>query len=95
MSPDQELRVREAEEWPAQGRVDRELVVGPLDGAQRVAHGLDLLALVVRAPAHQHVRQAPRLERAHHRTRDVGAEALEAAKQQADVPGLDRHEARL
>ena len=53
----------------------RELVVGPLDGAQRGAQRHHLLALVKRAAADQHVRHAARLERAHVRAGDVVAEA--------------------
>ena len=57
--------VGEREERAAQRRVDRELVVGPLDRGERVAHRLHLLALVKRSAADEHVRDAPRLERAH------------------------------
>ena len=51
----------------------------------------DLFALVERAAADEHVRDAARLERAHVRPRHVAPEALEAPEQQADVARRDRH----
>ena len=66
--------VGEREERTAQRREHRELVVGPLDRGERVAQRDHLLALVERAAADQHVRDAARLERAHVGPRHVVAE---------------------
>ena len=55
--------VGEREERAAQRGIDRQLVVGPLDGAERHAQRVDLLALVERLAADEQVRHAARLER--------------------------------
>ena len=81
--------VAEREERAAQRAVDRELVVRPLDRGERGAQALDLLALVERLAADQHVRDAARLERLDVRLRDVGAALREAPEQQAHVPRRD------
>ncbi len=82
--PDREQRALERGE-------DGELVVGPLDGGQRGAHRLDLLALVERATADEKMTDSPRLERLHVRPGDVaGEEAVEASEQEADVSGGHR-----
>ena len=87
--PLEQLFIADGEEWTAQRRKDRQLVVRPLDGGQRGANRLDFLALVERSPADEHVRDPARLERLDVGTRDVGLPAHEAAKQQADVLGRD------
>ena len=87
----EERVVRQREEGPAQRREDGELVVGPLDGRERVPHGADLLALVERAAADEDVGDAPRLERAHVGAGEVVAEALEALEEEAHVARVDGH----
>ena len=94
VAPGQQRTVVEREERAAQRGEHRQLVVGPLDGSERVAERLDLLALVERAAADQHVGQVARLERAHVRPRDVVAQRSEAAEQQADVRGSPRERCR-
>ena len=79
------------EERPAQRRIHVQRVLGPLDRSQRRAERLQLLAVVERSSAHEQVRHAPRLERVHVGARDVAPHIDEAAEQDADVPGLDRH----
>ena len=51
--------VGEREESAAQRGIDRQLVVGPLDGAERHAQRVDLLALVEAAAADEQVRHLP------------------------------------
>src|SRR5262245_26750373 len=77
--------VAHREQWPAQGAIDGQLVIRPLDGGERGAQTLDLLPLMERLAADQHVRDAPRLERLDIRLGDVGAPLRDAAKEQADV----------
>jgi hypothetical protein len=69
----------------------RELVVGPLDGGERIPERQDLLAGVEGAAAHHHVRDAPPLQGPHVGTGQVAAEAGEAAEEQADVARLQRN----
>ena len=89
--PESEERlVAEREERPAQRRKDPELVVGPFDRGEGVAQRDDLLAIVERAPAHEHVRDAPRLQRADVGPRDVRAEIAEPAEEDGDVARPDR-----
>ena len=57
----QELLVPDGEERPAQRCEDGQLVVRPLDGGQRGAQRLHLLAVVERASAHQQMTDAARL----------------------------------
>ncbi len=85
----EERVVRQREEGAPQRRVQAELVVGPLDGGERVPHGLHLLAVVEGAASDEHVRDAPRLERAHVAAGEVVPEALEALEEQADVARVD------
>ena len=73
----------------AQHGKDAQLVVGPLDGAQRGAQRPDLFAPVERFRPDQQVRDAARLQRAHILLRQVGAEIREAAEENADVLRLD------
>ncbi len=89
MRPLEQLLVADREERAAQRRKHRQLVVGPLDRRERGAQRLDLLALVERAAADEHVRDAARLERLDVGARDVGLPAHEAPEEQADVLGRD------
>ena len=86
----QQRAVVEREQRAAQRGEDRQLVVGPLDRAERVAQRLDLLALVERSALDQDVRDMTRLQRAHVGARDVAAISAEAPKEHADVARLDR-----
>ena len=85
--PDREQRA-------PQRRIHVQRIVGPLDGRERRAQRLDLLAIVERPAADEQVRDVARLERVHVRPRDVVGELDEAAEEDADVPRLDRHELR-
>ncbi len=87
--PLEQLFVADREERSAQRRKHRQLIVGPLDRGERGAHRLDLFALVERAAADEHVRDAARLERLDVGPRDVGLPADEPPEQQADVLGRD------
>ena len=83
--PLEQLLVPNRKERSTQRRKHRQLIVRPLDRGERGAQGLDLFALVERAPADQDVRDAARLERLDVGARDVGLPADEAPEQQADV----------
>ena len=87
--PLQQLLVADREQRAPQRREHRQLVVRPLDRGQRRADRLDLLAIVERLAADQHVMHAARLERADVGLRHVLAEAEEAPEQDADVARLD------
>ena len=71
MHPLEQRLVADREQRPAQRREHRQLVVRPLDRGERGADRLDLLAIVKRAAADQHVRDAARLERLDVRPRHV------------------------
>src|SRR2546427_11141108 len=86
-----QLLVADGEERTLERRVHGELVVGPLDGRERRAQALDLLAQVERAAADQQMRNPARLERLDIGARDVVAERREAPEEQADVARRDRH----
>ena len=86
--------VVDREERAAQRREHRQLVVGPLDGRERAADRLHLLAFVKRLAADEQVRDTARFERVHVRTRHVLAEVKEPAKQDGHVPRLDGHRHR-
>ena len=83
--------VGHGEERAAHGREHRQLVVGPLDGGERGAHGLDLLARVEGLAADEQVRDAVRLERLDVVARHVAAPAVEAAEEDADVARGEGH----
>ena len=87
--PLEQLFVANREERSAQRRKHRQLIVRPLDRGEGGANRLDFFALVERAPADEHVRDAARLERLDVGPRDVGLPAHEAAEQEADVLGRD------
>ena len=61
--PFEQFFVADCEEWAAQRRKHRQLIVRPLDGRQRGAQRLDFFALVEGASANEHVRNAARFER--------------------------------
>ncbi len=83
--------VGEREERPAQRGVNAELVVGPLDRGERAEHGLHLLAIVKAPPAHEHVRDAPRLQRPHVGAGEVVPVALKTLEKKANMPRLQGH----
>ena len=83
--------VGEGEEAAAQRRIHRQLIVWPLDGAERDAQRIDLLALVKAAAAHQQVWHLPSLQGVDVGTRDVGAPAGEPTEQDRHVSRLHRH----
>ena len=85
----EERVVAEREERTAQRGKDPEFVIRPFDGGEGIAQRDDLLAIVERATADQHVRNAPRLERADVGPGDVGREVAESAKEDADVARPD------
>ena len=85
--PFEQLFVADREEWAAQRRKHRQLIVGPLDGRQRGAQRLDFFALVEGATANEHVRNAARFEGLDVGPRDVGLPADEAPEEQTDVFG--------
>ena len=90
--------VADREQRSSQRPEHRQLIVRPLEGGERRAHRLDLLALVERLAADEQMRDAARFERLHVRPRDVllpvaGSAVdprVEAPEQQADVSGIDR-----
>ncbi len=82
--------VAEREERTAQRREHREIVLGSLDRGERVADRLDLLALVERAAADQHVRQLARFQGSDVEPGHVAPVGTEAAEEDADVARLDR-----
>src|SRR5204862_6962241 len=86
--PLEQLLVADGKQRAAQRGKHRQLVVRPLDRRERRADRLDLLAVVERLAADEHVRHAARLECAHVRLGDVLAEAAAAAEQDADVAAL-------
>ena len=59
--------VAEGEQRTAEGRKHPELVIRPFDRDKRIAQRDDLLAVVERAAADQHVGNAPRLQTRAHR----------------------------
>ena len=65
IAPGEQRAVVEGEERAAQRGEQRQLVLGPLDGEEHVAQGLDLLAGVERAAPDQHVPQVAGLEGAY------------------------------
>ena len=86
----EQLFVADREQRPAQRREYRQLIVRPLDGGQRRAQRLDLLTIVERLAADEEMGDSTRFERFHVRPGDVFAVADKPAKQQADVPRLER-----
>ena len=88
----EQLLIADREQRTPQRRKHRQLVVGPLDGRQRGAQGLDLCAIVKRPAADQQMGNAARFEGLDVGPRHVLLETDEAAEQQADMPRLDRHE---
>jgi len=82
--------VGHGEERAADRSEHRQLVVWPLDGGERGAHRLDLLACVEALAADEQVRHPARLERADVVARDVAPPAVEAPEQDADMAGGDR-----
>ena len=89
VGPVEQVLVCDREERAAQRREHRQLVVRPLDRGERRADRFDLFALVERASADEHVRDAARLERLDVGPGDIGLPADEAAEEQADVLGRD------
>ena len=87
--PLEQLLIPNREERSTQRRKHRQLIVRPLDRGKGGANGLDFLALMERAPADEHVRDAARLERLDVRARDVGLPAHETPEQETDVLGRD------
>ena len=83
----EQLLLADGEQRAVQRGIDRQLVLGPLDGGERGADGIDFLALVEGLAADQQVRNAARFERLDVLARDVLAEVQEAPEQQADVAG--------
>ena len=81
--------VEHREEAAAQHGEDAELIVRPLDGAQRGAQRAHFLAAVEALRAHQQMRDAARFQAAHVFLRQVGAEIGEAAEENADVLRAD------
>ncbi len=57
--------VADREERSSQRPEHRQLIVRPLEGGERRAHRLDLLALVERLAADEQMRDAARFERLH------------------------------
>ncbi len=76
---------------PCKRSEHRQLVIGPLDRAEQIAHRDHFFALVERSALDQHMRQMPRFERAQVRPRHVAAERIHAAKQDADMARANRH----
>jgi hypothetical protein len=91
MSKGQQDVVAEGEERAAQRGEYAQLVVRPLDRDERVAQREHLLAVVIRAPAHEDVGHAAHLQRSHVGPRHVVTEALEATEEETHVPGLEGH----
>src|SRR6266545_2742081 len=87
----EQLLVADAEERSTQRGKHGELIVGPLDGHQRGAQRLDLVAVVERLPADEQVLDATRFERLDVRAGDVLAVADKAPEQDADVARLQRN----
>jgi hypothetical protein len=82
---EKQILVGDAEQRTAQGRKHGELVIGPLDGGQGDAHGLDLFALIETASAHQNVRNVPGGKLIHVRLSDAVASSSETTEEKADV----------
>ena len=85
----QQLAVAEGEEGPAEAGVDREAIVGVLDGAQGRRQREDLFAIEEGAAEGAQVRHAAGLQRlgvgAHH----VPPARAQATEEEADVPRAD------
>src|SRR5262249_10519838 len=91
MRPFEQFLVADREERAPQRGEDRALVGGPLDRREGGADRCDLLALVKRAAADEHVRNAAGFEGLHVGPCHVRSEADEPPKQQADVFRGDGH----
>ncbi len=87
----EQRRVAEREQRPAQRGEDGEIVLGSLDGRERVADRLDLLALVERAAADQHVWEVACFEGADVVARHVATEGPETPEEETDVARVERH----
>jgi hypothetical protein len=87
----QQQIVRDGEQRSAQRAEHRKLVVRPLDGGQRHAHGFHLFPMVKRFRSDQQVRDPARFERPRIVARKVRAVIRHAAEQHANVLGLQRH----
>ncbi len=87
----EQIVVADGEQRPAQRGIHRQLIVGPLDGQQRRAQRLDLLAVVKGLAADQQVADTARFQCVHVVARHVLAVRQEAAEQDADVPRFERY----
>src|SRR6476620_6977366 len=83
--------VTQRNEGTAQGGVDMERIIRPLDRGEHGAHGDDLLARMKRASTREHMRYASRFEGSHVLAGHVVVEGAEALEQQTDMACLHRH----
>src|SRR5690242_21293172 len=73
LAKSEQQSIGKAEQRSAQGCINAQLVVRPLDCGQCVAQRFDFLALVERTAAHQYMRDMARFECSHVWTGDVAA----------------------
>ena len=81
----QQRIVQHRDQAAAQHREHAQLIVRPLDRAQRRAQRAHFFALVKALRAHQQMRDPARLQAAHILLRQVGAHVREAPEQNADI----------
>src|SRR5437867_3050099 len=85
----EQLLIRNSEERSMQRRVDRQLIVRPLDRRERGADRLDFFAAVKRLATDEELCDSARLEGLHILSCDVDSHFFETSEQDADVLRLN------
>src|SRR5690348_14826660 len=87
-----QVLIADREEGSAQGRKDRQLIFRPFDGGEGGAQDFDFGTIMKGATADKQMRNAARLECLDVWTGHIFLVADETAKQQTNMPSLNRHE---